>query len=108
MALLAVQDVPETGVGDVTFVAATGTGDSAPFGGNHVLIVKNTDLAVRTVTVSSPDIEPSLRIADIVRTVPASTGIALIPLLGRLVGATATIAYSAVSGVTVAVVKLAE
>jgi hypothetical protein len=97
MALLAVQDA-SGGLANLTRVAATGGGDTIPAGGNAggwslgtALLVINTDVATRTVTVEG--------LAGVV--VPATTGMAIIPIPYKGFGATRTIAYSAVTGVTV-------
>lgn len=108
MALLVVQDVPAVGVDNVTFVAAAVGGDTAPSGANHALLVRNTDVATKTVTVITPGTVDGLAIADVVRVVPVTTGLAVIPLIGRLVGVTATVVCSPIASVTLGVIKLAK
>lgn len=107
MALLTVQDVPAVGIDNIAFTAATAS-DTAPSGGNHVLVVKNAGAGATTVTITTPGTVDGLAIADIVRTVPLTTGLGVIPLIGRLVGATATIVASPITSVSLAVLKLAK
>lgn len=101
MALLAVQDASE-GLANVVRSAATGGGDTVPpgaraggWGTGVFLLVQNTDVAAKTVTVEG--------LAPIV--VPANTGLAVIPIWG-VYERPRTVAYSAVTGVTVAAVRL--
>jgi hypothetical protein len=108
MAVLAVQDAPVSGLANITFVAATAGGDVAPSGIGVALVVKNTDASTKTVTVTTPGTVSGLAVADISVIVPATTGIAVIPLVGRVTGALAQIAYSAVTGVTVGLVRIAR
>lgn len=107
MALLPVQDVPAVGVDNITFTAATAS-DTAPTGGGHALVVKNANAGAVTVTITTPGTVDGLAIADVVRTVPATTGISVVPLIGRLLGAVATIVCSPSASVSLGVVKLAK
>jgi hypothetical protein len=102
MALLTVQDA-SGGLASLTRVAATGGGDTIPAGGNSAgwslgtaLLVVNTDAATKTVTVEG--------MAPVV--VPATTGMAVIPIPYKGFGATRTITYSAVVGVTVGAFRI--
>jgi hypothetical protein len=103
MALLAPQDA-SNGVDSVTMSAATGGGDTIAagcrLGGWDLgvfLLCRNTDAATKTVTVAG---HPA-------RVVPATTGIAVIPVFTSSFGVVKAITYSAVTGLTVAAVRLA-
>ncbi|MGH6690892.1 MAG: hypothetical protein ACREF4_09470, partial [Gammaproteobacteria bacterium] len=105
MALLAVQDASD-GAQSVTFQAAAGGGDQVPRGARAggwstgvVLLVRNTDVATKTVTATGP--------AGVTRqfVVPVTTGFAVIPVYGFGTAALEAITYSAVTGVTVAAVR---
>jgi hypothetical protein len=107
MADIAVQDVPAGGLANVTFTAAAAS-QTVPAGagtkqmGGYDLhsvfaIVRNTDAATKDVTIGggSPV------------TVPATTGVAIIPVGNTGVnGAAQAITYSATTNVTVALVRL--
>lgn len=108
MATLVVQDAPVTGLDSVTFVAATALGDDAPTGGGVLLLVRNTDATAKTVTVDTPGTVRGLTVENPDMTVPATTGLAIMPLVRQIFGASAAITYSAVTGVTVAAVRLAR
>jgi len=102
MALLAIQDLSDGGI--PTFVAANGGGDTMPQGVRAagwdqgvLLVIKNTDVATKTVTVTG--------MAPVV--VPVTNGIGIIPVYGGVGGTVRAIAYSAVTGVTVAAVRMA-
>lgn len=102
MALLTIQDA-SAGLANITRVAATGGGDTIPAGARGagwttgvLLVVQNTDVATKTVTVEN--------MAPVV--VPATTGLAIIPIFG-FYERPRTITYSAVVGVTVGAVQLA-
>jgi hypothetical protein len=104
MAQLTVQDL-SSGTGLPTFVAAAGGGDTVrtdtagSAGGWNLglyLVVRNTDAAAKTVTVAG--------LAGVV--VPATTGVAIIPIARQHFGATRAVTYSAVTGVTVAAIQL--
>lgn len=104
MALLSVQDASE-GLQSVVFQAAAGGGDQVAQGSRAswdigvILIVRNTDVAAKTVTVT----ETTGNARQFI--VPATTGIAVIPILGIPYGQLQAITYSAVTGVTVAAVR---
>lgn len=91
------------------FAAAAGGGDQAPVGEKLLLIVRNGDAAAKTVTLTTPGTVGDLAVADAQQVIPAS-GTAMFalkasafrdPVTGR-----ASITYSAVTSVTVAVVQL--
>ena len=102
MAVLAVEDASK-GIQSLTMNTAAGGGDSvaggAKMGGWElpvVLVVRNTDTTSKTVTVQGT-----------AYVVPATTGIALIPVRGSVkYGDSVAISYSAVTGVTVGVGRL--
>jgi hypothetical protein len=112
MADLATVSVPIVGgVPEVAAVdtAATSTGDTAAIGPGHFLYVANGDASSKTVTLATAGTEKGLAIADATLVVPA-TSAGIIPLDSVFRGATgrATITYSAVTSVTVAVFKLED
>lgn len=103
MALILPQE-GANGVASVTLTPAAGGGDSV-FGGYRaaghdlgiLLVVRNADASSTDVTV------PGYSSAF---TVPATTGVALIPIFGGYYGATKAITYSKVTSLTVGSVKL--
>lgn len=104
MAELTVQDL-SGGTGLPTFVAAAGGGDTVRTDSSGAgagwdlglyLVVRNTDATTKTVTVEG--------LAGVV--VPATTGFAIIPLARKHFGNPRSIAYSAVTGVSVAAIQL--
>ena len=99
MAALTVQDAT-AGLANVVMGAASGGGDTVLSGTRAagwdlatVLIVRNTDVATKTVTVDG-----------VPYVVPATTGIAAIPVYAAP-AAVKPITYSAVTGVTIAAVR---
>lgn len=106
MAVLTVQDASE-GLASTTFAAAAAGGDSVAAGSRAggwdfgvALLVRNTDAAAKTVTLtdSAGNATPYV--------VPATTGFGVIPIRSSH-GLAQNITYSAVTGVTVAAVRLA-
>lgn len=108
MATLAIQEATVEGLDNVAFQAADTLGDDAPTGAGLALLVKNTDTAGKTVTVVTPGTVRGLDIEDPAMIVPATTGLAVLPLLRSVFGSTAAISYSAVTNLSVAVVRLAR
>lgn len=101
MAALTVQD-GSAGIA-ATFTAAAGGGDTVAGGiadgGWHlpvVLLVKNADTTATNVTVGSLPVV----------SVPATTGTAVIPVIGSPYGAPVAVTYSKVTSLTVAAVRL--
>jgi hypothetical protein len=101
MALLAVQNA-SGGLGDVTAAAATGGGDTVPSGGaaggwslGTFLLVLNGDATPTNVTVEG---------MTVVAVAATSRGIIPIPYKGF--GAVRSIAYSKVTSLTVAAVRI--
>lgn len=101
MALLAVQDA-SAGLQDVTMIAANAGGDTIEpgmraggWGTGVFLLVRNTDVATRTVTVEG-----------VAHIVPATTGLAVIPVKGVYPKNAKAITYSAITGVTVGAVQI--
>lgn len=102
MALLTVQDA-RNGAANVTRQAAAAGGDTIPpaaqaagWGLGVFLVVQNTDAAAKTVTVD-----------DTPYVVPATTGLAIIPVKGVYPDNPKSITYSAVTNVSVAAVRIA-
>lgn len=102
MATIAIQEA-FAGNQNVTFAAAVGpdTIESGSYAGGWdlpvVLIARNTDAASKTVTVDG--------VAFIV---PATTGVAVVPVRRVTRGVPITVTYSATTGVTVAAVRLTK
>lgn len=98
-----------TGITDTAAqaVAAAGGGDTAPVGPGRFLYVNNADASSKTVTIATPGTVKGLAIADAAVVVAAGKH-AIIPLADVYRGATgrASITYSAVTSVTVAVFEL--
>ncbi|MFE0270813.1 hypothetical protein ACFWZY_01535 [Streptomyces sp. NPDC058992] len=109
MAALAVVPVPVNGgvVLEDSTVAAAALGDTAPVGPNRFLYVVNGDASSKTVTVATPGTVAGLAIPDVALTVPAGESM-LLPLTTLFRGASgrASITYSAVTSVSVAVLEL--
>lgn len=106
MAVLATQSVESTGSA-ITFTSAAGGGDSCAAGDDLILLVRNADVADKTVTLTTPGTVDGLAIADRAITVTAATtkGIRLKKSLYGDSADNVAIAYSAVTSVTVAVVR---
>lgn len=101
MALLTIQDA-SGGLQDVVMGAANGGGDTVEpgmkaggWGTGVFLLVRNTDAATKTVTVNG-----------VGYVVPATTGLAVIPVSGVYPKNAKPITYSAVTGVTIAAVQI--
>lgn len=109
MALLAAQQVTITGL-TPSFTAASAGGDTVAPDDRVFLRVKNTDAAAKTVTVAVPGSVYGQARPDVAVNVPATTGDVLIgPLVGDLANdatGVVDITYSAVTGVTVAAVRV--
>jgi len=101
MALIATQDA-NAGLQDVVMVAANVGGDTirpgmkaGGWGTGVFLLVRNTDAATKTVTYNG-----------VAYVVPATTGLAVIPISGVYPEQPKAVTYSAITGVTVAVVQI--
>lgn len=109
MAALATQDVTLTGLG-ATYAAAAGGGDTFVPGEDVFLHVKNGGASPITVTVTTPNTAVGgLAIADSVTTVPNAGERFIGPFPAQhFVNASgvADVAYSGVTSVTVAVVRV--
>lgn len=107
MAALTAQSISTAGLAP-TFANAAAGGDTAPVGGDLVLIVRNGSGSAVTVTVATPGTVGGLDIADASVSVPAG-GSGVIPMAAVYrdpVTNRAAITYSAVTTVTVAVLQL--
>lgn len=113
MATLTVQSIAESGL-NATYSAASATGDTFQNTSNDrvFLHVKNSDVAGRTVTIAATPSSynfPGLGVLaknDISVTVAASGEQFIGPIALGPFGTNPDIQYSAVTGVTLAVVKL--
>jgi hypothetical protein len=109
MATLATQQIAQTGLAP-TYAAAAGGGDKFTPGDNVFLHVKNTNGATRTVTVDSKVLSNFGTDVNLAVVIPATTGDMMIgPLTAqRFMGSDGfgDISYDAVTGVTIAVVRL--
>lgn len=102
MAVLAVEDA-SAGIQSLTMNTCAGGGDSVAGGARMggwelpvVAVVRNTDAATKTVTVQG-----------VAYIVPATTGIALIPIRGSMKpGDSVAITYSAVTNLTIGIGRL--
>ncbi len=102
MAVIAIQN-GTAGLQDVTTAAASGGGDTiaqgtraAGWDQSVVLVVRNADATPTTVTTPSGAF-----------IVPATTGLAIIPVSGIYFGAAVPVTYSKVTSLTVGAVRLA-
>jgi hypothetical protein len=102
MAVLTIQN-GTNGLQDVTTTPAAGGGDTVAQGtrvAGHdlgvVLVVRNADATTTTVTVNG-----------VGYVVPATTGLALIPIFGTYFGAAVPVTYSKVTSLTVGAVRFA-
>ncbi|MEU5938643.1 hypothetical protein ABZ807_05545 [Micromonospora sp. NPDC047548] len=102
MALLATQDAA-AGLANVARVAANGGGDTVAAGSRAAgwdlgvfLLVQNADATATTVTVDG-----------VPYSVPATTGLAVIPVYRTTAGTIVAVTYSKVTTLTVAAVQLA-
>jgi hypothetical protein len=102
MALIAIQEA-EAGVQSVNLAAAVGP-DTIQAGIRNgtwelpiVLVVKNTDAATKTVTIDG-----------VAYIVPATTGLAVIPVRRGYGVQLVTVTYSAVTGVSVGALRLSR
>ncbi|MFJ9027566.1 hypothetical protein ACIRQP_03420 [Streptomyces sp. NPDC102274] len=107
MALLAAQQLPLSGL-QATYASAAVGGDLAPVGEKLVLHVRNGSGSTVTVTAATPGTVGDLAVADAIQAVPAAGSVFIPlksvfrdPMTGR-----ASITYSAVTTVTVAVLQL--
>lgn len=107
MATLATQVIGQAGT-DITFSSAAGGGDACATGSDVKLLVKNGSGSSITVTLATPGtVDGDLAIADRAVTVAAGVTTA-IPVTDRYKDSTtglASITYSAVTTVTVAVIR---
>lgn len=110
MTALAATVVPNVGIDMSTLLVAPTNGDTAPTGPGVFLLVKNANAAVCVVTIACPAlVDGRLTTSSSSFTVPATTGLGVIPLLPIYAGASglATITtYSVTSTVTVGVVRV--
>jgi len=108
MALLATQHVSRAApLTNKSFANCAAGGDTFSSGDDVFLEVKNTDAAPVTVTVVTPGNVDGLAVADFTFTVAATTGLTEVgPFPSDEFGKTASITYSAVTALTIAVKKM--
>lgn len=109
MATLVAQTVPAIAGRNMTFAAAAGGGDKTKPGSGVFLFVRNGDASSITVTLVTPGVSfNNTAIADTVVTVPAgATWCIPVPMEYRNPSdGLASITYSAVTSVTVAVLTI--
>jgi hypothetical protein len=104
MAVLSTVTAVRTGV-SVAGVAATAGGDTFTNTGAETLHVFNGDASPITVTLTTTATVDGLAVADRAVTVAAGARLAIGPFKRLEYGATVSVAYSAVTSVTVAVLK---
>jgi hypothetical protein len=109
MATVSVEVVDIDGLA-VTYNAASGGGDKFEPGDRTFVIAKNTNGATRTATFTTPGTVGGNAIADLVVTLPATTGEVLIGPFTRDIYAGSdglvAVAWSATTGVTFGVVRI--
>lgn len=110
MAALTVTKVPiDGGLGDVAgaAVAADSDGDTAPVGPGRFFYVANGGGSPVTVTITTPGTVKGLAVEDMEMTVGGGDhGIIPLPRLAAGANGRASISYSVVTSVTVAVLEL--
>jgi len=108
MALLTPQSVSRAApLTSKSFASCTSGGDTFSSGDDVYLEVKNASGSSVTCTVATPGKVDGLDIADYTFTVAATTGVTEVgPFPVDLFGKTATITYSAVTSLTIAVKKM--
>jgi hypothetical protein len=107
MAALSAQSVPVAGAAP-SFASAAAGGDTAPVGSDLVLCVRNGGASAVTVTVVTPGQFNGLDIADASISVAAGAS-AFVPMTAVYrdpISNRASVTYSAVTSVTVAVLQL--
>ena len=109
MATLSVQNIPAAGLSP-TYSAASGGGDKLKPGRTTFLHVINGDVSAMVVTIATPGTVSGLAIADRAVTVGASDE-QMIPVPAELYSdpadsGLASVTYSAVTGVTVAALRI--
>lgn len=107
MAVLSAQRLPLSGL-QPTYASAAAGGDQAPVGQSLFLHVRNGGGSSMTVTVATSGTVGDLAVADSSQTIPAA-GAAFIPLTATFrdpATGRASITYSGVTTVTVAVLQL--
>lgn len=108
MATLATEAVSKSGL-NATYAAANAGGDSFTPDRSTFLHVKNGDAASKTVTIATPATMAGLAIDDVAVTIPAGEDRFIGPFPPDLFADTdglADITYSAVTSVTVAVIRV--
>jgi hypothetical protein len=111
MAALTTNHVPLTALRyDNLLTAANAGGDDCEAGAGIYLIVHNSNAATRDVTLVTPGTVDGLAIADRVFTLTATTGMHIVPVGPLYRDATTgrcSITYTAATGVTVCVIRVA-
>lgn len=109
MAVINAQSAPVANGLEVVFSNAAALGDEVPVGNGRILIVKNGDASAKTVTVATPGTVKGLDIAEASKAITAG-GIWVLPLADEFRNSVgrATVTYSAVTSVTLAVVEPAR
>jgi hypothetical protein len=110
MATLAAQNVNKAGL-NPAFSAAAGGGDKFAPGNRTFLYIKNAHTASWTVTIDCPTLYKDQAVADVVVTVPNASERIIGPFPADLFAQAdglATLAYTGVTALTVAVLKLAN
>lgn len=107
MALLTAQPISVVGT-KPTMAAATALGDTIRAGANQVLIVTNGDASAKTVTLVRPGAEFGQNNPDVAKVIPAGeTWYFLVPPeFADPADGLVDITYSAVTSVTVGVVRV--
>ncbi len=109
MAALTMQDVVRAGIAP-TYAAADVAGDNFVNDGRIMIHLKNTNAAVRNVTVITQMVVDGKAVADDLIAIPATTGDKMIgpfpPTIYNDVNGKVQLTYDAVTNLTIAVIRL--
>lgn len=112
MAALPTNVAPNTGLLNLAglLTDAASLGDDCATGDGVFLVAQNTNAAARTLTLATPQVvDGDLAVADRAFTIPATTGLSIIPvpdLYRNPATGRASITYDAVTGLKVCAVRV--
>lgn len=109
MAIVTAEKLPAEGLDTLTWSPASSGGDEVPTGQDLVLLVRNSDTASHTLTMTTPVTVSGIQVNDVTRTV-AADDIAAVPLVASVYRSPSTqrasLAWDATTGVEFAVLRL--
>ncbi|SFE54672.1 hypothetical protein SAMN04487819_11668 [Actinopolyspora alba] len=109
MATVEAQELAAAGTDGLTWTAAASGGDEVPTGRGLVLLIRNTDTAAHTVTITTPVTVRGVAVDDVTRSV-AADGVAAVPMVDELyrdpASRRAALSYDAATGIELAVLRL--